>query len=628
MAEPWILGISASHNGAACLLRAGEVVVAIQEERLSRLKRDRIWAARPSLAVACCLETAGITAADLGLVVACVQGHPDAPEQDLRSNPQLELDRLGVPSEVISHHTGHAAHAVVSAGWSDAAVLVVDGLGSPIAGDLWEGTTIFGAVGGALTIVERQGVAAGAWLIAQGEGMPRFRSVGGMYSAVAQQIFGDPMEAGKVMGLAPLGTPTHPVDRFFGIEAGRLVFRDGVPAAFREPSRWPLRERESADLASSAQQALEAAVLHLARRSRELTGASRLAYAGGVALNCVLNERLIREAGFHEVHIPPAAEDSGCALGAAFWGHRSLTGVWPPPPDGDRMGPRWGAPEGLAVPAASYESCRDPLDAVAERLAAGQIGGVWSGRSELGPRALGQRSILADPRGAEMAHRLNVRIKRREAFRPFAPAVLAEAVDEWFALPPGLDRSSPSMLRVWEVRADRRARIPAVVHVDGSARVQTVSGGLLRDLIVRFAGLTQVPILLNTSFNGPGEPLVETAQDALWCCAQHGLDFVLLEDRLVVRDPHFDLLSLRPVILGVVEQKTEQAWVLRIATPWGPRVQRVPPALVPLLEAADGTRTGRDLLGSLTVGSDHPEDWLRQALIQLRNARVIRLDGP
>lgn len=619
MTDPWILGLSASHNGAACLLRGDTIVAAVQEERLSRLKRDRTWAGRPSLAVACVLEAGGIGPADLDLVVSCVQGRTDLPGQDVRRSPQLQLDQHGVPSVVISHHTGHAAHGLGSSGFDEAAILVIDGLGSLVPGG-WESTSLFLGRGERLDVVEQQLVPDGQWLI-PGQGMPRFRSLGGMYSAVAQHVFGDPMEAGKVMGLAPLGQRTWPADAFFTRTGGRLAFHDEVPAA-APPMHWT--DSAAADLAASVQGALEEAVLGLARHAREVTGLDQLVYSGGVALNCVLNERLIREAGFAAVHVPPAAEDSGCAIGAAWFGgwhrgHRRPRRA----ATSDRVGPPHPSPTSPTVPGLQPVATDDVIGEVAGRLADGAIVGWWQGRSELGPRALGQRSILADPRRADMKQALNARIKRREGFRPFAPAVLAEAVDDWFVVPPQVDRASPFMLRVLEVRAAQRERIPAVVHVDGSARVQTVSDGPLRPLLERFEALSGVPILLNTSFNGPGEPLVETPEDALWCAVQHGLDLVVIGERVFVVDRALDVLDL-PVQRRGIEQARDAAGAsFRIGTPWGDRTQRVPATLLPLLDGP----TGRALLGRLSIPGEHPADWLRQALIQLRNARVIAFES-
>lgn len=640
---PWILGISASHNGAACLLRGGTVVAAVQEERLSRMKRDRTFGGQPSLAVACCLEAGGVGAADLDLVVSCVQGRTALPPQDPALNPQLRA--FGGPRLVVSHHMGHAVGAFVSSGFEDAAVLVVDGLGSPFEDlspaqqavadavtDGWESTSMFSARGTTVTPVVQHLVPQGAWLIGRGPGMPRFRSLGGMYSAVAQQIFGDPMEAGKVMGLAPFGAPIFGPERFFGIEDGRLRFRDHVPDLFDHDRRWPLHRREYANLACSVQAALEVAILHLAGRIRVETGAGRLCYSGGVALNCVLNERLWREAGFAAVHVPPAADDAGCALGAAWFGRWHLGGSHPAAPaTTDSVGPQAsvrGIDEALSsVPGLMEIPSTDLLGDVAGRLADGEIGGWVQGRSELGPRALGQRSILADPRSESMKRALNARIKRREDFRPFAPAVLAEAVGDWFVVPGAVEPASPFMLRVWPVRPERRGEVPAVVHVDGTARIQTVHRGRLRELLLRFRGLTGVPMLLNTSFNGPGEPLVETAADALWCCVQHGLDFVVIGDRLFERDADVTVLELVPTIVGERGAGEGDAVSFEVTTPWGTRTQAVPSTLLAVLDAVDGVLDGNALLARLgdRLPRRNTEDWLRHALVQMRNSGLISL---
>jgi len=638
--RPWILGVSASHNGAACLLHGDEIVAAVQEERLSRMKRDRTWAGEPSLAVACCLEAGGIGPADLDLVVGCVQGRTALPRQDLACNPQLDLARHGVRSLSISHHLGHAVSAFGSSGFPDAAVLVVDGLGSPFddlsaaqqavadgVEDGWESTSGFVASGASIEPVFQHLVPGGAWLIRPDRGMPRFRSIGGMYSAVAQQIFGDPMEAGKVMGLAPLGEPVFGSERFFGIEGGRIVFRDHVPDLFDHDRRWPLHRREYRNLAASVQAALEVAILHLVSGLQEQTGADRLCYAGGVALNCVLNERLWREAGFDAVHVPPAADDGGCALGAAWYGLWELGGR----PGGamrrDSLGPASTRAQEDSVPGMVAVLDSDLVSSVTERLVQGQIGGWVQGRSELGPRALGQRSILADPRDPSMKQRLNARIKRRESFRPFAPAVLAEAVRDWFEVPADVDAQSPFMLRVWPVRAERREQIPAVLHVDGTARVQTVHEGPLRDLLLRFGEVTGVPMLLNTSFNGPGEPLAETTEDALWCGAQHGLDFVVIGEKLFEREPGFSVLDLVPRIVAVRGVERDEGLPFDVQTRWGPRTQLVPMSLRFVLDALDGVADGHALLTRLDelVPRSDKGDWLAQALIQLRNAGLIAL---
>jgi len=251
---PWILGISASHNGAACLLRGPDLVVAIQEERLTGKKRSRIRGAEPSLAVSYCLEHAQLAVRDLDLVVLSVQGRSYSPENDISSNPLLRITEFNIPVVQISHHMGHAMHAYCTSGFPEAAILVVDGMGSPFE-DLsedekksvkdqvrngWETISLYRVHGNSISVLEKHLVADGAWLIDRGTSMPLFRSIGGMYSSVASQIFGDAMEAGKVMGLAPYGKSTIAWQEFFSIEQnGVFRFCDRVPARFEHDNRWP-----------------------------------------------------------------------------------------------------------------------------------------------------------------------------------------------------------------------------------------------------------------------------------------------------------------------------------------------------------------------------------------------------
>lgn len=663
--RPWVLGLSASHNGAACLLHGDELVAAIQEERLSRVKRDRIFGAQPCLAISYCLDTAGIDAADLDLVVSCVQGRARSAEQDVGLNPQLQLIANRVPCLTISHHFGHAVSAFATSGFDEAAVLVVDGVGSPfedlnedqravVVGDKasWEMISSYSASQAGIEPLQQQMVTRGEWLPRRAGGMPRFRTLGGMYSAVAVQIFGDPMEAGKVMGLAPYGQIAFPADEFFTVSDGNFRFRDVIPECFEHEQRWPEEQRVYQDLARSVQNALEVAILHLVERLRQKTTAAYLCYAGGVALNCVLNERLWRESGFRDVYIPAATEDSGVAVGAAYWGLRTLTCMetrrraFP-----DSLGRRYSRAEINAATACvpGLRLCTsgraEVLTETVRRLQAGQLCGWFQEGSELGPRALGRRSILADPRHVKTRLDLNERVKERESFRPLAASILADQAPKWFDVDGAA--TSPFMLRVWPVKASARDRIPAVVHIDGTARVHTVTevDGAYRQLIACFYKATGVPLLLNTSFNGPGEPIVETPEHALWCALQVGLDFVVLHDRLVERDGSIgSLLDLVPRLTATnyaVEipladgrfnstAPSNANLAFRVTTPWGPRTQLVPGHLLCLLEALDGKSNGWQLVEKLRgrIRDSDPERWLAKALARLRGVAVLALDPP
>jgi len=451
--NPWVLGLSASHNGAACLLHGDRIVAAVQEERLVGKKRARLHGARPSLAVRYCLDQGGIVAADLDLVVLCAQTDVHLPENEITANRMLNVQANGIATLTISHHAGHAVSAFATSGFDEAAVLIVDGMGSPtydlsddeknavIGSGVVGGETnsIYHAAGTTLKALEKHMVDQGRWLNPPpvGAAMPGFGSLGGLFSAAAAQIFGDQMDAGKVMGLAPYGSPTIDPGEFFEIRDGHFVFFDDVPRRFTTPERWPDAKRQYEDLACSVQNALEHALLYLVGRVRELCPSTNLVYAGGVALNSVANERIIRETDFDRVYFMAAAEDSGPAIGAAFHGLWHLTGAYSPQAhERDGFGTTYDAGEISAAidrtPSLVPQETTDAVSAAADLLVEGKIIAWFTGPSELGPRALGQRSILCDPRQSDAKEKLNARVKHREAFRPFAPVILLEEVENWF----------------------------------------------------------------------------------------------------------------------------------------------------------------------------------------------------
>ena len=553
--QPWILGISASHNGSACLLRGDEIVVAIQEERLSRFKRHRIRGAGPSKAIAYCLDYAGIEPSDLSLVVLSVQGRLADEIHDIRRDPLLNVVSHNIPTLTIPHHYGHAFSAFATSGFKESAVLVVDGAGSPVADltaeelkvlnrgitDNWETISLYHASGTTIVPLEKH-VEEGGWLVMHDGEMPSFGSLGGMFSATAQQIFGEVTEAGKVMGLAPYGEAVFPASDFFEVVNRRFHYKDNVPLRFRHHERWPNCTREYEALAGSVQSALEEALLYLVQHVRELSGSENLCYAGGVALNSVANERIIRESGFKNVYIIAAAEDSGVAIGAAHYGLWQLTGhnslrriLHDAPGRSYRSADISAALEGKSNILVAQSS--DVLGDAVDLLCDGKIIGWFDGGSELGPRALGQRSILCDPRRPDGKEILNRRVKMREAFRPFAPAVLLEEASNWFEFG-DTTPESPFMLRVVPVREEKKDRVPAIVHVDGTGRVQTLTSannGRFYELVKKFYEKTGVPMLLNTSFNRMGQPIIETPADAIECLLNTGLDCCVFEDRIVFK---------------------------------------------------------------------------------------------
>lgn len=598
--KPWVLGLSASHNGAACLLHGDRIVAAIQEERLVGKKRARLQGASPSLAIRYCLEQGGIVAADLNMVVLCAQTAVQLPENDLRANPLLNVQGNGIPFLTISHHAGHAISAFATSGFDEAAVLIVDGMGSPIS-DLSdnekaavidtatsgaETNSIYFASGTKLEALEKHMIEQGRWFNPPPVGacMPGFGSLGGLFSAASEQIFGNSMDAGKVMGLAPYGTPTIEPGEFFEICDGRFVFSDRVPKRFTEKEHWPNKKREYQDLASSVQNALEEALLYLVGRVRELCPSRNLVYAGGVALNSVANERIIRETDFDNIFFMPAAEDSGPAIGAAYHGLWSLTGQYlAQAHEQDGFGRIYRSSEiSTAIentPSVLSQKTDDAVSDAANLLADGKIIAWFTGPSELGPRSLGQRSILCDPRQPDAKETLNARVKHREAFRPFAPVIPLEEVENWFELD-GFDASSPFMLRVMSFREEKRELVPAVVHVDGTGRVQTVTkavNGAYYDLVKTFGDRTGVPIIINTSLNVMGEPIVETPEDALWCLLLTQLDACIFDKVVVTKKAGYSSLAdLYPYFLisskDIRRPPSGDGMLFAVKTPWGPHV--------------------------------------------------------
>lgn len=572
-AEPWIMGAHRGHDASFCLLRGAEIAVAIQEERLVGVKHASLSSQRPldSRGFWYCLRHAGLRPEALDLLCGHIGEIP------------------GVPRRVFPHHLSHAMSAFALSGMDSAAVLVVDSRGDSFAFAQEQdtcanlkfarlpGISPEADIAGFSEIISiyrfdrrshealekhysykgSRGSRAPGGLILSPVGT--FLSLGNMYLQTARRVLmeeGIPIKPGsasdtpgKLMGLAPYGRPTIPREKFFSISSeGEFEFGAGVKTHLGDEN-----------LAASVQAALEEALLYLARRARQFSGCTRLCYAGGVALNSVANERLVREAGFDEVFIPPPAHDAGLALGSAFLGLRALgaspsrSGVPPLPARRLRVDSF-----GRSYTAAEIESAIEKTPCVvAERveaapvaaraLAEGRIIGWFMGGAEFGPRALGQRSILCDPRLSDGKDILNSRVKFREPFRPFAPAILQSETQRWFQTP-GNFTDSPFMQRVLHFREGMGERVPAVSHIDNTGRVQTVGpqNGRFFTLLRAFEAQTGVPILLNTSFNVMGGPIVETPADALWCLLYTGLDAVVMEDFCIRKAAGYrSLLDLR-----------------------------------------------------------------------------------
>ncbi len=578
-----ILGISAYyHDSAACLLQEGRLIAAAQEERWTRKKHDLRF---PSEAIRYCLKEKGLKVADLDLVAfydlpflkferlleTYLAFAPVGLRSFLQAMPLWIKEKLWLPERIkkdleyqgpllfAEHHQSHAASAFFPSPFERAAVLTIDGVGE------WATTS---------------------WGVGHGRSVNLMaelhfpHSLGLLYSAFTY-FTGFKVNSGeyKVMGLAPYGVPryadlilTHLLDlkedgsfklnmKYFNYCQGLTMTNQKFADLFDGPPRrpeTPLTQREM-DLAASVQKVTEEVVMRLARHVHRQTGEINLVLAGGVALNCVANGRLLREGPFEEIWIQPAAGDAGGALGAALFAwHQHLGNPRPvvenrlDRQEGSYLGPSFDGDQikaflrQKAIPAREL-SWEELPQVVARLIAEEKVVGWFEGRMEFGPRALGSRSILGDARSPKMQSVMNLKIKFRESFRPFAPSVLAERCSDYFVL----DRPSPYMLLVGEVQpglrrelqpGDRdlsgleklktvRSTLPAITHVDYSARVQTVhpeTNPLYYRLLKAFESLTGCGVMVNTSFNVRGEPIVCTPEQAYACFRRTEMDYLVL----------------------------------------------------------------------------------------------------
>jgi len=586
----YILGISAYyHDSAAALLRDGDIVAAAQEERFTRKKHD---AGFPKHAVEFCLRTAGIDVRDLDFVAfydkpilkfhriietfmafAPVGLRAFAHQVPILLGGKLNMRRLlkkglgGAPKNRFvfpEHHESHAASAFYPSPFEDAAVLTMDGVGE------WATTSLGVGEGNRLRLLKEI----------------RFpHSVGLLYSAFTYYC-GFKVNSGeyKLMGLAPYGEPRfekqireHLIDlredgsyrldqSYFNYCQGLTMTGPKFHALFGGPPRSPESKLEQVhmDLAASIQKVTEDVMLRTARHAHALTGKKNLCLAGGVALNCVGNGVILREGPFERIWIQPAAGDAGGALGAAtFLWHQLLDKPRQVKPNdsqrGSLLGPRYEPNDIKSFLDAEnivYEQCGDEAalaDRVAELIEQENVIGWFQGPMEFGPRALGSRSIIGDARSPKMQSVMNLKIKFRESFRPFAPIVLRERASEYFDIAP--QHESPYMLIVAPVRQEKRkpvdgtatgldklkqlrSVVPAITHVDFSARLQTVDSDRnprLASMMRRFEQRTGCPVLINTSFNVRGEPIVCTPQDALRCFLGTEMDVLVLENFVIRR---------------------------------------------------------------------------------------------
>ena len=587
-----ILGISAYyHDSAACLVQDGRIVAAAQEERFTRKKHDYRF---PENAIEFCLAEGGIATSDLDLVTfydkpllkfdrlleTYIAYAPSGFKLFLMGMPLWLRQKLHTPRELdaglkkqykgryvfTEHHESHAASAFYPSPFEEAAVLTLDGVGE------WATGSIALGRGNRLEMLKEM----------------RFpHSLGLLYSAFTY-FTGFKVNSGeyKLMGLAPYGEPIYKdlmIEKlldlrddgsfrmdmsYFGFCNSDVMTSPKMNDLFGGPPRQAetdIGQREM-DIAASIQAVTEEVVLRIARYAHELTGARNLTMAGGVALNCVANGRVLREGPFDQVWIQPAAGDAGGALGAAlFTWHELLDKPREPRLEdaqyGSLLGPSFSNDEIRAYLDSAdavyqyYENDDDLVDRVAELIASEHVVGHFSDRAEFGPRALGSRSILGDARSTKMQATMNLKIKFRESFRPFAPAVLREDVDEFFEMRP--DENSPYMLLVAPLKEEKRlaisgdadargldklkqvrSTVPAITHVDYSARVQTIDmqhHPRFYKIIEKFKQKTGSPVVINTSFNVRGEPIVNSPQDAFRCFMYTNMDALVLENFVILK---------------------------------------------------------------------------------------------
>ncbi|TFW31149.1 carbamoyltransferase [Massilia horti] len=527
---PVVLGVNRTQDASVCLMHGSQLVWAIQKERLTRHKHH--WGKPGDFRDHYAPRLPGLDR-PIDVLVECYSSDPEIGQLPLYEAELRETLRLapGWQSRRISHHLAHVYSVFHPSPFRDAAVMIVDGQGSQVSaltehwngavgvpGDWREVSSFYRADRERIECIDKQ-----VWNRDDAE----LVGLGMFYFLLTQTMFPGEGNEGKIMGLAPhgdpraLGLPPLDVDGFHVMipAAWRAQLRERARFRYGEPG---VRFSDCANLAAAGQRAFEEALLQVARWLHATTGMDNLCFAGGTGLNCSANERLLRETPFKHVFIPPAPSDAGTSIGCALYGLVELAGQrcewrW----TNDYLGPepRLDAIEAALADCADLIVERPPgRDVLAvhmlDLLCARKVVGLFQGRSEFGPRALGHRSILGNPRHGHVRDWVNASVKQREWFRPLAPVVLEERVSDFF----GVAGPSPFMQFAAPVHPEMAALVPAITHVDGTARLQTVGprdDPLLRALLKGFEARTGVPVLLNTSFNGKDEPIVETPEEAV-----------------------------------------------------------------------------------------------------------------
>src|SRR6266545_1146059 len=645
------------HDAAAVLINDGEVVAAIEEERLNRIKHTNKAAVS---AMRFCLESQGITLRDLdrlaiygsephlGMVLSVLSRL--TPNRAAGSTPTSDVRRLihtmlnvglgqGIDDDKISfvpHHLAHAVCAYAHSGFEKSLILTIDGMGDDEAG----------------MIIDAQDVSLEVLHY-----IPIPKSLGVFYMNAIKFIGFDVFEEYKVMGLAPYGDP----QRFRGCfrELYKLqpngdylleqkIFENLLKIGEPRKKGEPITQRDR-DIAAALQEALEQIVMHMLEHYQRTTNHRKLSMAGGVAHNCSMNGKIIYSGLFDEVFVHPAAHDAGCAIGAAM--HQFLQGK--SACDTSKKNHvqlkhvYWGTEIGNADSIRltlsdwndfiDFEYVEDISRRTAQLLADGFVVGWVQGQSEFGPRALGNRSIVADPRPAENKDIINQMVKKREAFRPFAPAVLEEYADEYFEIP-RCRAQYQFMTFVVKVRADKQRILGATTHVDGTARIQTVSQHTNRrfwELIDEFRKLTQIPVLLNTSFNNNAEPIIDSVNDALVCYLTTGLRYLVVGNYLIRKKQvdakiYLGLLPSLPLYATLIQttqytSANELSTSSKIGNTYSESaVTIISPRMYNLLTKSNGKRTLAELLGEQNLIDAEEEKAILDEILDLWSRRLIR----
>lgn len=629
-----ILGINSTyHDSAAVLLERGQILAALEEERLNRIKHTTAY---PTKAVEACMQIVGRSIADIGVLavnqsqerlaeVLRAQGTWGSvpPEQDAvlfvgeTARRRLGLDLPRDRIILVEHHAAHAASAFALSGFSEAVVFSNDGYG-----DGWSGV---------LSIARNAERPEVVWRI------KREDSIGLLYEQVTKLLGFKRFDEYKVMGLAPYGDATRFRGHFekhysLNRDGEFTIDRPGLLCRLMQDCGQTVNEGDvQRDVAAALQETLERLVLHVLSGVCAKSGTPKqLVLAGGVALNCSANGRILYSGMFDDIFVQPAAHDAGGALGAALVASRQLGCRTAERSKHVYLGSHVGTTEEVETVLArwkgflDYQHCPDICRVAASALAKGAVIGWAQGRSEFGPRALGARSILADPRPAANKDLINDIVKKRESFRPFAPSVLNEDMQTYFETPTeGSDWRFPFMLFVLKVRAEYREVLGATTHVDGTARVQSVdrdTNPRYWQLLHEFKRLTGIGVLLNTSFNNFAEPIVETVEDAIVCLLTTGLQYLAVGDYWVSKrmasQTHVEhlVVSMAPsVTLRIERNESEEVARGQLSfrsecDPVGRRPHEISQTVAEALIKADGERTVAELLDRLCSEPQARED--------------------